>query len=95
MWSYGLYSPSRLPALPRPHSGGQGHLINDLRYVFIFFTIQNNVPLLAAYYTDDLGADHCFQVKTIIHNWRLVCLVESCCSGPRGRVGKVAVFQRS
>ena len=66
--------------LPRPHAGVQGHLVDDLRYVlFSLLSIQNNVPLLSAYYTDDSGADHCFQVKTIIPIWRLVCLVESCC----------------
>ena len=82
LWSSGLYSPTRLLALPRPLAGGQGHLVNGLRYVFFnFFTVytEYNVPLLAAYYTDDSGADHCFQVKTIIPNWRLVCLIESCC----------------
>ena len=49
------YSPTRLLALPRPLAGGQGHLGNGLRYVFLIslLSIQNNVPLLAAYYTDD------------------------------------------
>ena len=38
LWSSGLYSPTRLPALPRPLAGGQGHLINSLRYVFTVYT---------------------------------------------------------
>ena len=31
LWSSGLYSPTRLLALPRPLAGGQGHLLNGLR----------------------------------------------------------------
>ena len=31
LWSSGLYSPTRLLALPRPLAGGQGHLVNGLR----------------------------------------------------------------